>query len=623
LSDLTLILLSAGNSSRFGMNVKKQWLRIDHNPLWQFVTKRLSSTGLFSDVIVTAHADEVSFMKYYGDFTIVEGGRTRQESLRNALSAVKSKYVIVTDIARACIDPMFIRKLIDHREKADCIVPFLSMSDTVVYKDNTIERSDVKRIQTPQLSNTESLRAALQSKTDYTDESSAIVANGGSRYFIEGHEDAHKITYLSDLKAMPCLHKPSSDMLVGNGFDVHAFDKESEMVLGGVNIDVDFGFKAHSDGDVAIHALIDALLGAAGMGDIGMLFPDTDNAYKNIDSKGLLRETVVKIRQFGYEIVNADVTIMAQVPRLDRYKIKMRKALSAILQIEPSRMNIKATTTEKLGFVGRKEGVGVIATAALKGIPYDVVLLSTNISGQDYYSVIEAYKDSVVILMVSYISNDTVSKPLDTGAKDYILKPFMIEELIRKIEHFQEFEALKRQNKMYKDYLRHSLDGIKIEHDLENIKLPLFISSNFQKYTDLFVFSYAELKSRPMSFVSFKNSNALSEIASLPKNTFVYINDFQAIKKSDRRPFLDMIADMDVIVSSSESIEDVEYRVIEIKSDNNIFEQGDILPIEDYVKYIVLNYQHKFPDTELSKKLGISRKSLWEKRKKYGIIKKK
>jgi len=231
LSDLTLILLSAGTSSRFEMNVKKQWLRIDHDPLWQFVTKRLSSTGLFSDIIVTAHADEVSFMQYYSDFMIIKGGRTRQESLSNALSAVKSKYVMVTDIARACIDPIFIKKLMDHREKADCIVPFLSVNDTVVYKDDTIERNDVKRVQTPQLSNTESLRAALQSKKLYTDESSAIVANGGTRYFVKGHEDAHKITYISDLKALPCLNKPSSDVLVGNGFDVHAFDEGGEMVL--------------------------------------------------------------------------------------------------------------------------------------------------------------------------------------------------------------------------------------------------------------------------------------------------------------------------------------------------------------------------------------------------------
>jgi len=277
----------------------------------------------------------------------------------------------------------------------------------------------------------------------------------------------------------------------------------------------------------------------------------------------------------------------------------------------------------KLGELGHICDMSSSTKDALKGQPYDVVLLSTNISGQDCYPVIEAYKNSVVILMVSYISNDTVSKPLDAGAKDYILKPFMIEELIRKIEHFQDYERLKRQNSTYKQYLDHSLDGIKIEQDLESIQLPLFISSNFQKYNDLFAFRYAELHNKAMHFVSLSHTNALQKINALPLNTFIYISDFHTLKKSDRKPFLDLIASRDVLVTGTDSIDGVDHAVIEIKSDNNVFEQGDILPIEDYVKYIVLNYQHKFPDTELSKKLGISRKSLWEKRKKYGIIKKK
>jgi len=259
---------------------------------------------------------------------------------------------------------------------------------------------------------------------------------------------------------------------------------------------------------------------------------------------------------------------------------------------------------------------------ALKGQLYDVVLLSTNINGQDCYPVIDAYKNSVVILMVSYVTNDTVSKPLDAGAKDYILKPFMIEELIRKIDHFQDYERLKRQNSTYKQYLDHSLEGIKIEQDLESVELPLFISSNFQKYNDLFAFRYAEQHNKTLHFISLSHVNALNEIDSLPMSSFIYISDFHALKKSDRKPFLDLIAAREVLVTGTDSIDGIDHTVIEIKSDNNVFEQGDILPIEDYVKYIVLNYQHKFPDTELSKKLGISRKSLWEKRKKYGIIKK-
>ncbi|MEE8588653.1 MAG: 2-C-methyl-D-erythritol 2,4-cyclodiphosphate synthase, partial [Sulfurimonadaceae bacterium] len=130
-------------------------------------------------------------------------------------------------------------------------------------------------------------------------------------------------------------------------------------------IDVDYGFKAHSDGDVAIHALIDALLGAAGLGDIGMLFPDNDNSYKNIDSKELLRTTVLRLHQFGLVVLNADITIAAEAPRLSNYKSQMRSTLAQLLHIPASRMNVKATTTEKLGFIGRKEGVGVMATATL------------------------------------------------------------------------------------------------------------------------------------------------------------------------------------------------------------------------------------------------------------------
>lgn len=159
---------------------------------------------------------------------------------------------------------------------------------------------------------------------------------------------------------------PSSDILSGNGFDVHAFDDKGEMFLGGIKIASDFGFKAHSDGDVAIHALIDALLGAAGMGDIGMMFPDNDAAFKGIDSKILLAKVVEKIANFGFVIINVDVTIAAQKPRLGEYKLQMRHVLAQILGIDASRVNIKATTTENLGFIGRGEGVGVLANVNLK-----------------------------------------------------------------------------------------------------------------------------------------------------------------------------------------------------------------------------------------------------------------
>jgi len=366
LSDLTLILLAAGSSSRFEMDIKKQWLRIDHKPLWQFVANKLQNSKLFKKIIITSSEDDIDFMRNYADFTFVAGGNTRQQSLKNALIEVDTKYTLVSDIARACIDEEFLKLIIYHKDQADCIVPYLKVTDTIVYKNQTIDRDNVKRVQTPQLSLTNILKNSLQTDEEFTDESSAIVANGGSRKFILGQEDAHKITYISDLNKIPCLKKPSSDILSGNGFDVHAFDEDSEMFLGGVKIESNFGFLAHSDGDVAIHALIDALLGASGMGDIGMLFPDNDDVFKNIDSKILLQNVVEKLTNFGFVIINVDLTIAAQKPRIGNYKLQMRRVLSSILNIDSSRVNIKATTTEKLGFIGRAEGVGVIANANLK-----------------------------------------------------------------------------------------------------------------------------------------------------------------------------------------------------------------------------------------------------------------
>jgi 2-C-methyl-D-erythritol 4-phosphate cytidylyltransferase/2-C-methyl-D-erythritol 2,4-cyclodiphosphate synthase len=365
LSDLTLIILAAGDSTRFKTPVKKQWLRIGMEPLWNFVAKRFEKTQKFSKIIITASNNDVTFMHSYTENIIIEGGATRQESLKNALLHVSTPYVLVTDVARACISDAMLERILEQKDRAECIVPCLHVSDTIVYENETIDRNKVLRVQTPQLSSTKALKEALQTEIEYTDESSAIVANGGTRLFVEGEDEAFKLTFATDTKELGCLIAPSNVTLVGNGFDVHAFDDKGEMFLCGVKIESDFGFLAHSDGDVAIHALIDALLGAASMGDIGLLFPDYDNTYKGIDSKLLLSNVVKKLYGFGYSIVNVDLTIIAQTPRIGKYKEEMRKTLAQILEIPVFCVNVKATTTEKLGFIGRKEGVGSLASASL------------------------------------------------------------------------------------------------------------------------------------------------------------------------------------------------------------------------------------------------------------------
>ena len=367
LPDLSLIMLGAGSSSRFRMSIKKQWLRTGHTPLWLFATNNIRKNIDFKQIIIVCSKDEIDYMKLFNsEFTYVEGGSTRQESLKNALLHVNTQSVLVSDVARVCIPQDMLQRIVKNQENADIVVPYLKVHDTVVYNNQTINRDEVKLIQTPQYSKTEVLKKALLNIKDFTDDSSAIKADGGKVSYVLGDIKANKLTSINDLWIIKNLPEPSNNIFVGNGYDVHQFEKNKKMVLGGIEIEEKRGFKAHSDGDVALHALIDALLGAIGAGDIGELFPDTDDTFKNADSKELLKKVVRFIYSVGYEIVNCDITIMAQSPKLSPYKHAMKKVISDILHVEPLYVNIKATTTEKLGFVGREEGVAVNATASLK-----------------------------------------------------------------------------------------------------------------------------------------------------------------------------------------------------------------------------------------------------------------
>lgn len=365
--DLSLVMLGAGSSSRFAKQVKKQWIRVDDTPLWLHATENLAKIYPFKHIIVTVSPDEMNYAKKFSDTIIfVEGGNSRQESLKNALLHVETSYVLVSDIARPCIDKSMFERILEQSSHYDIVVPYLSVVDTVVYEEKTINREAIKLIQTPQLSNTKILKKALETTVDYTDDSSAIQALGGSVGYVKGSKEALKLTCREDIDAIPCLKAPSSHLFVGNGFDVHRFEEGKVMMLGGIEVHQEIGFKAHSDGDVVIHALIDALLGASGAGDIGELFPDSDALYKNIDSKALLQKVCDFLKKVGFEIINCDITIMAEFPRLSSFKDSMRFCLARIMEIPPIHVNIKATTTEKLGFIGREEGVGVNATATLK-----------------------------------------------------------------------------------------------------------------------------------------------------------------------------------------------------------------------------------------------------------------
>jgi len=366
-NDITLVVLCAGESSRFALSVKKQWIRIDDEPLWLNVTNRLSSYSNFQKIIVVGHKDELNYMKNFSDnFTFVEGGNTRQQSIVNALKFTESKFVMITDVARCCVPKNVVQELIVNKTKASIIVPILNVSDTVIYNNETINRENVKIIQTPQLSDTQLLKQATQSDIEFTDDSSAIKHIGGTVHYILGSQQSEKLTFGDELQTLPCLKQPNSNTFVGNGIDIHQFENNKQMVLGGVKIDSQVGFKAHSDGDVLIHSVIDSLLGACGAGDIGEFFPDTDPQYKGSDSKELLAFIVKFINNVGYDIINVDLTILAQQPKINPYKMLIKSTMAKLLNINNQKVNIKATTAEKMGFVGRKEGVVVLSSATLK-----------------------------------------------------------------------------------------------------------------------------------------------------------------------------------------------------------------------------------------------------------------
>ncbi len=277
----------------------------------------------------------------------------------------------------------------------------------------------------------------------------------------------------------------------------------------------------------------------------------------------------------------------------------------------------------KLTEIGYKCDIATTVQDALKDKKYDSVLLSTNISGQNFYPVIEKHKSSIIILMISYISNDTVSNPIKAGANDYIQKPFMIEELVRKLKHLSDFDIITKCNNTYKRYLNHIFESTNLPEFSNKVKFPAIIKTNSQKIADALVFEYCASIERSFTFISLTSSNITEQILKTQSDEIIYLTELQKLKKSEKTKLFDTIAGRLVFMSTTDLTENAPFFYIELNNNSKILNHGEILSIDDYVKHIILNFQNKFPDTELSKKLGISRKSLWEKRKKYGLNKKK
>lgn len=380
------IILAAGQGQRFASatgGTPKQFLYWQKVPLyWHSALVMSKSTCIGGIVLVfpenvideqTKCIEKLMQEKPLG-FPVKTacGGPLRQDSVRFGLKALPASvtHVLIHDAARPFVSPNLIHRLCQSmKEGAEAVVPALPVTDTIKrYNQNTIvetlARDTLLAIQTPQGFS----RILIESAHEFankngkvaTDDASLVENMGKEVFWVDGEATNCKITRPED---MQYLRQNAVSTRVGMGYDVHCYGGERPLKLGGVAITNAPTIKAHSDGDVLLHALMDALLGCAGLGDIGQHFPDTDSRYDNISSAILLDRVLDLLRDKSITICHIDVTIIAQKPRLSHYREEIRTNLARLLALEKEHVNIKATTEEGLGFTGRLEGIKACAIA--------------------------------------------------------------------------------------------------------------------------------------------------------------------------------------------------------------------------------------------------------------------
>lgn len=384
LEETWAVVLAAGSGSRLsgaGLSLRKQYIEYKGVPLFWHSARTFSRIAAVKGIVfVFPEADLKRMRRTVKDlfktddlglrFEVVAGGDRRQDSVRHGLAALPRECdaVLVHDSARPFASASMIRSLVEGLEQgAQGVIPATEVTDTVKRVDGetvieTLVRSELRAVQTPQAFMVEVLREAHTKAEaegwDVTDDASMVERLAEVRV-VPGKPNNIKITTPEDLKTlerrktlMPCT---------GWGYDVHRYGGDRPMVLGGVPIAGAPDIKAHSDGDVLLHALMDAVLGCMGGGDIGRHFPDSDPRWDGADSAILLREVLVMAEKAGIRIVHADLTVIAQVPRLSPHADQIARNVLRLLALEPHQVNFKATTEEKLGFTGEKKGIKAVA----------------------------------------------------------------------------------------------------------------------------------------------------------------------------------------------------------------------------------------------------------------------
>lgn len=366
------IITAAGRGLRAGGDLPKQWQMLAGQPV---VAHALAAFAGMPRVL-TVHPDDQALAEALRlDIKIVPGGATRSASVKNALEALAGQgisKVLIHDGARPMVSAAVIARVIEALDQAAAAAPALPVSDALWRGADgrvtgTQDRSGLYRAQTPQGFRYDAILAAHRAHPgDAADDVAVARAAGLDVTIVAGDEDNLKLTFPDDFaRAEAILRGRRMDLRVGNGFDVHAFCDGDGVWLCGVKVPHGKALLGHSDADVGMHALTDAIYGALAEGDIGRHFPPSDPQWKGAESHIFLRHAMRLARAKGFELANCDVTLICERPKVGPHAEAMRAALAAILQVDLERVSVKATTSERLGFTGREEGIAAMATAAL------------------------------------------------------------------------------------------------------------------------------------------------------------------------------------------------------------------------------------------------------------------
>lgn len=379
---VSAIIAAAGSGRRLGAGVPKQLLELDGISILERSVRAFTSHPRVADVIVALPADLASAPPPgLGGVTIVAGGERRQDSVANAFDAVSGRtdIVLVHDAARPFVSADVISRTIDGAAQHGAAIAAVPATDTVKRVEGdavspviveTIPREVVYLAQTPQGFRRDVLAAAIslgRTGVHATDEAALAERAGHHVHVVDGDPVNVKITTTGDLEAARRrTTAPPVVERIGTGYDLHRLVPRRPLILGGIKVPADFGALGHSDADVVCHAITDAVLGAASAGDIGQHFPDTDPRWKDASSIDLLRQAVALVHQAGYRVVNVDVVVILERPKVAPFIDRIRDSLSAALEIPPDRVSIKGKTNEGVDAVGRGDAIAAHAVALLK-----------------------------------------------------------------------------------------------------------------------------------------------------------------------------------------------------------------------------------------------------------------